>query len=311
MTARGLRVATGEPGEIYRAARRRGMDLVTLTDTDTIDGCLDFLNRNPDTTDFMISEEVIVREPRTGAALQLLLFDITEQQHREVGRLRSDLRELLTWLAGQGIPAALSPRFGDDLLARIERGRAGEILGLFGLIELRNGSFGAPHRALLGRLVRENFSGRSFGVIGGSGSHGPARVGSTATVSFARTREEFLADLRAHRTWDAGADGSPLTTMGDMARTLVGGYRDILSGRAVGGWTIRRRALAGALAALPLHLSGATLLTCGIRSARYDARVRHARRRLDRIDVETFQSKARMYAPVVMATDSQSGEAAP
>ena len=35
------------PGEIYRAAKSRGMDVVTITDHDSIDGCLEFLSRHP------------------------------------------------------------------------------------------------------------------------------------------------------------------------------------------------------------------------------------------------------------------------
>lgn len=46
------------PEEIYRQAKKRGMDLVTITDHNSIDGCLEFLNRHPDVSDFFIGEEV-------------------------------------------------------------------------------------------------------------------------------------------------------------------------------------------------------------------------------------------------------------
>ena len=36
------------PEEIYERAKARGMDFVTITDHDTIDGCLDLLARRPD-----------------------------------------------------------------------------------------------------------------------------------------------------------------------------------------------------------------------------------------------------------------------
>ena len=36
------------PDEIYRAAKARGMDVVTITDHDSLDGCLEFLARHPD-----------------------------------------------------------------------------------------------------------------------------------------------------------------------------------------------------------------------------------------------------------------------
>ena len=52
-----LRSGLPEPETLYRAARARGMALVTLTDLDTINGCVAFLDRHPDAGDFFISEE--------------------------------------------------------------------------------------------------------------------------------------------------------------------------------------------------------------------------------------------------------------
>ena len=52
-----------EPGAVYAAAKARGMDVVTITDHDSVDGCLEFLERHPDTADFLISEEIECRFP--------------------------------------------------------------------------------------------------------------------------------------------------------------------------------------------------------------------------------------------------------
>ena len=51
------------PEDVYRTAKARGMDLVTITDHDSIDGCLEFLDRHPDATDFIVGEEVSCRLP--------------------------------------------------------------------------------------------------------------------------------------------------------------------------------------------------------------------------------------------------------
>jgi len=37
-----------EPDAVYAAAKARGMDVVTITDHDSVDGCLEFLERQPD-----------------------------------------------------------------------------------------------------------------------------------------------------------------------------------------------------------------------------------------------------------------------
>ena len=49
-----------DPEAVYRTAKTRGMDVVTITDHDSIGGCLVFLERHPDATDFIVGEEVCV-----------------------------------------------------------------------------------------------------------------------------------------------------------------------------------------------------------------------------------------------------------
>ena len=43
------------PEDVYLVAKARGMDLVTITDHDSIDGCLELLARRPGATDIFIS----------------------------------------------------------------------------------------------------------------------------------------------------------------------------------------------------------------------------------------------------------------
>ena len=52
------------------------MDLVTITDHDSIDGCLSFLNKHPDAHDFFIGEEVTVKLPEFKASVHVGVYDI-------------------------------------------------------------------------------------------------------------------------------------------------------------------------------------------------------------------------------------------
>jgi predicted metal-dependent phosphoesterase TrpH len=117
---------------IYRAAKRRGMDLVTLTDLDTIVGCLEFLDRRPDVSDFFISEEVTAMEPQSGSRLNVLVYDITEAEHEEIRRLRADVAELMSYLNAREIPSAMG-------LASIDAGADRWVDGVVG-------SMGSPGR---------------------------------------------------------------------------------------------------------------------------------------------------------------------
>ena len=52
-----------KPEEVYRVARSRGMDLVAITDHDTIDGALELLDHLPNAQDVIVGEEVSCRLP--------------------------------------------------------------------------------------------------------------------------------------------------------------------------------------------------------------------------------------------------------
>ena len=68
-----------EPLAVYEQARRRGMDLVTLTDHDTIEGALELASR----ADCFVSEELTVLLDG-GRQLHLNVFGIGERQHAEL-----------------------------------------------------------------------------------------------------------------------------------------------------------------------------------------------------------------------------------
>jgi hypothetical protein len=280
---------------IYRAAKRRGMDLVTLTDLDTIAGCLEFLDRRPDVSDFFISEEVTAMEPQSGSRLNVLVYDITEEEHEEIRRLRADVAELMSYLNAREIPSAMGLASIDAGADRWVDGEPWTVLQMFERYELRHGLRGWSRGERLMRLLGEAAPWRSFGAIGGSGSYGPAGVGRTFTSSPARTRTEFLVDLRAKRTWAAGSAGSEWKGAGEQMRLIGHGYLALLAPGPASGNCSNGRRLGRALAALPVHLSGLSLCGHGLRAARASARLRRARRHLDRITVERFQQKARSY----------------
>src|SRR5436305_2724478 len=89
------------PEDVYRIAKERGMSFVTLTDHDSIDGCLYLLNKWPDMTDFFIGEEVETYFPETGQRIHIGVWGLTEAHHREIQRLRRNIRELVPYLKSE------------------------------------------------------------------------------------------------------------------------------------------------------------------------------------------------------------------
>src|SRR5947209_17811625 len=83
-----------DPREVYRDLKRAGMQYVTLTDHDTIEGCLRIRNL-PDT---FISEQVTTYFPQDPCKIHLLVWGITEAQHEEITEVRENIYDLQRYL---------------------------------------------------------------------------------------------------------------------------------------------------------------------------------------------------------------------
>ena len=75
------RESYNEPEAVYEKLKRLGMDLVTVTDHDSID-VIDRLGAMPD---FFLSEEVTCCMP-SGTEAHIAVYDINERQHLAIQR---------------------------------------------------------------------------------------------------------------------------------------------------------------------------------------------------------------------------------
>src|ERR1700739_2277555 len=87
------RESYNQPEDVYRRCKQRGMSMVTVTDHDSIDAA-EVLRQYPD---FYLSEEVTVRMP-TGTEMHLGVYNLSEKDHAEIQRRRSDFIALLMYL---------------------------------------------------------------------------------------------------------------------------------------------------------------------------------------------------------------------
>ena len=78
------------PKQLYEQLRKRGMDYVTITDHDSIDGCLEIAHL-PRT---FISEQVTTYFPHDTCKLHVLVWGISEQQHRDIESVRENIFDL-------------------------------------------------------------------------------------------------------------------------------------------------------------------------------------------------------------------------
>jgi predicted metal-dependent phosphoesterase TrpH len=230
-----------DPRAVYFQARRRGMDLVTLTDHDSIEGALEIASL-PGT---FVSEEVTCELPGE-RRIHLGVWDISEAQHQRIAALRSDAEALFAFLAEEGVPFCVNHLFSALTGKRALRDFH-VALARPPLIEARNG--------MMSPLVNSyaTQAGTEIGMpaVGGSDAHTLASVARSYTVvDGARSREEFLEGLRRGLTIPAGSSGSYARLTADVARVFAGGYLDSAR-RSLGGAAAAAR-FAAMLLALPV-----------------------------------------------------------
>jgi len=213
------------PLDVYAMAKRRGMDFVTITDHDSIDGCLELLDRLGDRDDFITGEEVSATFPEFNHTVHIGVYALNERQHREIQRLRSNAAELVPYLRQQDLLFDLNHFFHDFGDFERVQGFTERMSELFDVFEVRNGTQERDHNTLIARLV-ENFrqSGRMVGTIGGSDSHTLRRLGRTYTACFASNREEFLQAIRSGRSQVCGAHSNHFSLAADIYGVVLRYY---------------------------------------------------------------------------------------
>ena len=188
-----------EPEAVYDKLKQAGMDLVTVTDHDSIEAG-ESLGRH---ADFFLSEEVTCRMP-SGTTAHIGVYDISERQHVEIQARRDDLPRLLAYFREQDLLCALKHPFS-CLTGRRDFADLHWFRYAFPAWEVVNGHLPDSNNRLAQKFAV--MEGRA--PLAGSDAHTLLSVGSTFTVvPRARTREEFLTGLKEGRGRTGGEAGS-------------------------------------------------------------------------------------------------------
>ena len=105
--ALGLPECATPPEEVYELAKRRGMDFVTITDHDTIDGALQLADR----ADTFISEELTAGFAGEPHQVHVLCYGITPDDHARLLELAGDVTLVAEYLHDREIACALAHPF--------------------------------------------------------------------------------------------------------------------------------------------------------------------------------------------------------
>ena len=198
LARRFCRESYNDPLALYATLKQRGMDLVTVTDHDSIDA-VEALRHFPD---FFLSEEITCTLP-SGMAVHVGVYDITERDHAELQSRRDDMRGFAAYCREKRILCAVNHVFSALTGSRTYADFA-LFEDVFPALETINGHI--PHccnreAEALSTLWRKI-------PLGGSDSHTLAELGRAFTEApGARTREEFLEALKAGHVRARGASG--------------------------------------------------------------------------------------------------------
>jgi glycosyltransferase involved in cell wall biosynthesis/predicted metal-dependent phosphoesterase TrpH len=198
--AAGLPECATPPEEVYALAKRRGMDFVTITDHDTIDGVLQIADR----ADVFVSEELTAGFRGEPQSVHVLCWGISTDDHEWLQAHCGDVELCAAYMYEREIACALAHPYytvAAPLTARHRR----RLAELFPVWEVRNGAR-APE---LNRPAEMYVVTRDGIGIGGSDDHAGVDIGRTWTETpRAGDPRAFLANIVAGRATARGKQGS-------------------------------------------------------------------------------------------------------
>ena len=186
------------PEKIYAVLKRRGMDLFTLTDHDSIEGS-EMLRSHPN---FFASEELTCKMP-SGSEVHIGVYDVSEGQHLQLLPRRNDLVALLMYLSEQRLFFSVNHVFS-GLTGRRYLEDFEWFERYFPTFETRNGHMLDRANQDAAQLAKQ------WGKIGvgGSDAHALPSVGTAYTeVPGVRDKQEFFDGLRNGIGRVAGTSG--------------------------------------------------------------------------------------------------------
>ncbi len=225
-----------EPERVYDTCRRRGMSLVTISDHNTLDGALRIADR-PGT---FLSVEVTTRFEEDDIPLHVLVWNLTEEDHRDLQPYRASVVELAAFLRDRNLAHALAHplyRMGKPItVAHVEK-----MMLLFRAWEGRNGARPESSNLLACRLAQAAtpeylqklaerhgfgpFNDGHIALTGGSDDHGSLDIATTWTEAPGTSVDEFLASIMRGECVPHGEHGSTVKLAHAVGALAINAYR--------------------------------------------------------------------------------------
>src|SRR5881398_1994768 len=224
-----------DPKELHGQLLKRGMNYATITDHDTIEGCLQIAHL-PRT---FLSEQVTTYFSHDSCKLHILVWGISEQQHREIEGVRDNVFELQRYLQTAQIAHAVAhPLYSVN--GKLEASHLEQLILLFkhfeGINGLREALLSDLAQILFKQLTPEKIDAYANRhnlapthaepwkkiFIGGSDDHGGQFAASAFTETpDAESATKFLEYVRSGDCSARGHGGTPLALSHGFYNTVA------------------------------------------------------------------------------------------
>jgi glycosyltransferase involved in cell wall biosynthesis len=236
------RESYADPLEVYAAARSRGMDFVTISDHNTLNGSLAIAHL----PGAFLSTELDTWFPEDGTRVHVVALGIDERTFAAAEASRASVHDLVACLREAGVVHYLAhPLF--DMTGTLTADTVERMLLLFNVLEGRNGARVSRCNGLLRDIVAsltpETFAAMAarqgiepYGeapwrkaLTGGSDDHSGLFVAEAHTVAPGDgTVQSFLAAVARGACEPAGADGDARLLAHSIYTASYGKLREIL-----------------------------------------------------------------------------------
>jgi predicted metal-dependent phosphoesterase TrpH len=276
-----------EPRQAYERALAVGMDLVAVTDHDSVEGALRLLDApGVDSHRIIVGEEVECTFPETGQWVHVSVLGLGEEDHRELQRLKGDIRDAVGYCRARGLMHILNHPFQSYFGQKSLQAYIEDILALFTHVEGLNG--GVTHlqnRSVRALCAAAAAQGCELTQVGGSDAHTLGRIGKAWTEAEGDTAGAFIESVREGRCRPGGASQGVWGLFFDVERVIGAYYARLYTGRGgSGGATAYAMDLLAATACLPAAFGPFPLAVVALNQARQRAVSRAVSARLSSLD---------------------------
>ncbi len=208
-----------EPGLIYARSKENGMNFITITDHNSIEGALLLKAQFPE--EIIVGMEATTYFPEDGCKIHILIFGLNEEQGIEINRIRENIYELRNYIRNENLAYSIA-HANYSVNGKLTGEHLEKLILLFDIFEVQNGArnkrMNIDWSGLLTSLTEadilelhrkhniEPFGKESWikGFTGGSDDHAGLFIGKTYTCADADSIEEFLAQLKMKKTLPGG-----------------------------------------------------------------------------------------------------------